>query len=131
MNSKKRQQFGIKFPFTNEGEENYFIDTNMTLKDKVRSLIMHVIFTPKGQKLRDPNFGTNLIKYIFEPNEKSSWDKIKEEIGNTLSDHVKGISLDNIEVIQSDEEVSAIYCKVQYSISNGITSTSDSIAIKL
>ena len=36
MNAKVKQQFGIKYPFTTEKNENYFVDTNMTLKEKVR-----------------------------------------------------------------------------------------------
>lgn len=127
----KRQQFGIKFPFTTDNTENYFVDTNMTIKEKVRSLIVHVMFTPKGQKLRDPNFGTNLIRYIFEPNDSLSWGKIKDEVSETLRNHIPNISLDNIEVLQSEDEIGVVYVKVQYSISNGITTTSDSIAIKL
>ena len=50
----KQQFYGVKYPFVAEDVENYFIDVNKTLKDKVRSILMHVIFTPKGQKLRDP-----------------------------------------------------------------------------
>ena len=65
----KQQFYGVKYPFVAEDVENYFIDVNKTLKDKVRSILMHIIFTPKGQKLRAPEFGTDLIRYIFEPND--------------------------------------------------------------
>ena len=75
--------------FVAEDVENYFIDVNKTLKDKVRSILMHVIFTPKGQKLRDPEFGTDLIRYIFEPNDNISWEGIKAEITEIVNKYVQ------------------------------------------
>ena len=59
----KRQFFNMKYPFTTNDYQNFFVDVNMTEKDKIRSQIMHVVFTPKGQRLRNPEFGTDLIKY--------------------------------------------------------------------
>jgi phage baseplate assembly protein W len=61
----RQQLFGIKYPFTHDDYQNFFVDANINEKDKVRSQIMHVIFTPKGQRIRMPEFGTDLIKYIF------------------------------------------------------------------
>ena len=35
--------YGIKYPFTSKDEENFYLDINKDLKDKVRSLLMHVV----------------------------------------------------------------------------------------
>ena len=63
---KKTQFYGIKYPFTNQDAENYYVDLNSSVKDKVKSTLMHIIFTPKGQRYRKPDFGTNVIQYLFE-----------------------------------------------------------------
>ena len=76
----KKQFFGIKYPFQNETEGECFMDLNASFKEKVKSEILHVIFTPKGQRYRNPDFGTDLIKYLFEPNDEEVWSKIKSEI---------------------------------------------------
>ncbi len=57
-----RQYFGLKYPFTNDGFQRFFTDTNDTEKDRARSEIMYIIFTPKGQCVRNPLFGTALVK---------------------------------------------------------------------
>jgi phage baseplate assembly protein W len=76
----KQQLFGIKYTFTQDDYQNFFVDANTTEKDKVRSQIMHVIFTPKGQRIRMPEFGTDLIKYIFSPSDSESWESVKNKI---------------------------------------------------
>lgn len=127
----KQQFYGVKYPFVAEDVENYFVDVNKTMKDKVRSLLMHVIFTPKGQKLRDPEFGTDLIKYIFEPNDNISWEGVKTEVSEAVSKYVKGVTINNISVMQNDEEGAEIYVRLDYIVSDGINVVEDSIATKL
>lgn len=131
MNAKVKQQFGIKYPFTTEKNENYFVDTNMTLKEKVRSILMHVIFTPKGQKIRDPQFGTDLIRHIFEPNDNTVWANIKTEINQVIQKHLNNVSINDISVLKSEEDFSEIFVKITYTVTNGINSQMDSISVKL
>lgn len=128
---KKTQHYGIKYPFVAQDTENYFVDVNKSKKDKVRSLLMHIIFTPKGQKLRDPEFGTDLIKYIFEPNDNVSWEGIKNEVSESVRKYVNGITINNISILQNDEEMAEIYVRLDYSVSNGIDVVNDSIVTKI
>ena len=92
---------------------------------------MHVIFTPKGQKLRDPEFGTDLIRYIFEPNDNISWEGIKTEISESVNKYVNGVVINNISVVQNDSEAAEIYVRLDYSVTDGINVVEDSIATKL
>ena len=127
----KQQFYGVKYPFVAEDVENYFIDVNKTLKDKVRSILMHVIFTPKGQKIRDPEFGTDLIKYIFQPNDSISWDGIKSEVSNIVSKYVNGVTLKNIEIMQNENDLGEIYVRLDYSVSNFQSTINDSLIVKI
>lgn len=127
MAKKISQQYGIKFPYTKDLNYNYFVDTNLNIKSKIRSILMHVIFTPKGQKLRDPEFGTDLIRMIFEPNDAGSWSNIKSEINNAISKYLPNVTLNNIELAQNEDEPTEVFVKVEYSVKrNGIVET-DSI----
>ena len=127
----KRQFFGIKFPFTNSEFTNFFVDANMTTKDKIRSQIMHVIFTPKGQRLRRPEFGTDLIRYIFEPNDTESWSAVKTEIIEAVSRWIPGCTLNNIKVVQNENNGSEIYVRLDYSVKTGNITNDDSVIIQL
>ena len=85
----RHQKYGIKYPFTSNNEDNIFLDVNDTETDSVKSKVLHVIFTPKGQKIRDPEFGTDLIKYIFSPNDDYSISEIKTEIRISMCSRMK------------------------------------------
>lgn len=126
----RKQYFDIKYPFTDGGTENYVFDLNSNQRDRVASDILHVIFTPKGQRLRKPDFGTNLIKYIFEPNDVESWSGVKKEIQESVSKWVRGVKLNNIEVLSSDDGMS-IYVRIDYSVQDGNSSYNNSIAVEL
>jgi phage baseplate assembly protein W len=127
----KKQYFGIKYPFTSTDIENYFVDLNSSKKNKVRSQIMHVIFTPKGQRVRMPEFGTDLIKYIFEPNESNTWKSVKTEISEAVSRYVNNVSLNDIQVARSEENPNTIFVRIDYSVKEGNVITNDSIVTEI
>lgn len=127
----KRQLLGIKYPFTNNDYQNFFADANMTEKDKVRSQIMHVVFTPKGQRIRNPEFGTDLIRYIFSPSDDITWEGVKNEIVASVQRYVPGCVINNIRVVQSDDERAEIFVRMDYTVKEGNKITSDSMIVQL
>ena len=127
----RQQYFSIKYPFTNNDYDRFFIDVNKSLKDKVRSQIMHVIFTPKGQRLRMPEFGTDLIKYIFEQNDTQSWESVKNEIISSVEAFVPNVVINNIRVMQSEDRVTEIFVRIDFSVKEGNKLTDDSIIVQL
>lgn len=127
----RQQFFGLKFPFRHGDYNNFFVDANKTLKDKVRGQIQHVIFTPKGQRLRNPEFGTDLIKYVFEPNHTDTWEGVKNEIVTSVSRFVPNVSINDIRVVQSNDERNAIYVRIDYSVIEGNNETNDSFVTEI
>lgn len=127
----RRQFFGIKYPFTNNDFYDFFVDANTSLKDKVRSQIMHVVFTPKGQRIRNPEFGTDLIKYIFSPSDTESWESVKNEIINSVEKFVPNAVINDVRVAQSDDERAEIFVRLDFSVTEGNKTTKDSIITQL
>ena len=79
------QFYGIKYPFSEDSEMLTFLDLNESEEESVKSMLLHIIFTPKGQRLRKPEFGTQLMYFLFEPNDNDTWDSIKEDIRRQVS----------------------------------------------
>ena len=127
----KRQYFGIKYPFKYEGFQNFYIDANSSIKEKVRSQLMHIVFTPKGQRIRNPEFGTDLIKFIFEPNDKITWESVKNEVTESVKRWATNISLNNIQIVKNEENESEIYVRLDYSVSEGNKVTNDSVVVQV
>ena len=115
------QFYGIKYPFSEESERLTFFDLDETKSEGIRSKILHIIFTPKGQRLRRPDFGTNLLKFIFEPNDGETWDRIKEEIRQQISLYLPEVIFNDIAILRNtDDGEHSIFVQVDYSVqSNG------------
>ena len=127
----KKQFFGIKYPFRNEGVQNFYLDANESLSDKVKSQLIHIVFTPKGQRIRNPEFGTDLIKFIFSPSDDMTWEAVKTEITESVTRWANNITLRNIEVVSNEEDEHEIYVRLDYSVTEGNKTTNDSVVIEL
>ena len=127
----KKQYFGIKYPFLRDDFQRFYVDANNNLKDKVRSQLMHIVFTPKGQRLRCPEFGTDLIKHIFEQNDDTTWESIKTEVRESVSRWASNITLNNISVVKNEENEAEIFVRLDYSVMEGNKVSNDSIVVQL
>lgn len=117
----KRQHYGIKFPTKVGSFENTLFDLNQNAMDGIKSEIMHLIFTPVGQRLRKPKFGSKLIQFIFNPNDSQTWDDVVTEIRDMISSNIPQCSLNNINIYEV-EGGKGLVADIQYSVSsNGVT----------
>ena len=94
-------------------------------------MLLHIILTPKGQRLRMPNFGTNLISYIFESNDTETWENIKDEIRKQVSLYLPNVIFDDIKIIHNTEEENSIFIELLYSIENNGVTTQNNTIVKL
>ncbi len=125
------KHYGIKFPFTIRNNDNVFLDLNNNLHEKIASEIAHVILTPKKTRLRMPDFGTDLIKYIFTPNDDMSWGDIESEIRESVNRYVPGGVLDKIEIYQSEGDDNTILLSINFGVKKGNTIEKNKMVIKI
>lgn len=127
----KKQYYGIKFPFTISKQDGFFVDLNSDLKDKVASEIAHVILTQKGTRLKMPDFGTDLIKYIFEPSDTLEWNTVENEIRRAVGQYVSNATIQSVEVKRDESEDHSIYLDITYAIKKGNKEENNRAVIKL
>jgi len=125
------QKYGIKYPFTSNNEDNVFLDTNKTYADSVRSKVMHVVLTQKGQKLRDPEFGTNLVNFLFGAFDGVSLSAIKEEVGRQISKYVPNVIFNDFDVYRDENDDNNMILSLTYSVQNGNNTEATTVAVKL
>lgn len=126
-----KQYFGIKYPFTAQDFQHFFVDANSSLSSKAKSQLMHLVFTPKGQRLRNPEYGTDLIRYIFDQNDNETWESVKTEIKEAVTRWIGNIKLNDIQIVQSKDDEHEIFVRLDYTVSDGNKSTSDSVIVQL
>lgn len=125
------QKYGIKYPFLSDNTENVFLDTNKTIDDSVKSQVMHVIFTQRGQKIRDPEFGTNLITYLFGAFDDINMSAIKQEIASQVTKYVPNVIFDDINIYHDENDNNNMIVSIVYSVKteNGLKKTT--VALKI
>jgi phage baseplate assembly protein W len=112
------QKYGIKFPINVSSDDKTLFDLDYTIAEMVKSELMHLIFTPKGQRLRKPNFGTNLIQYIFNPSDTQTWGDIVSEIKESVKMWIPNCNINDVEVAEFEDGLT-LYAKISYTL-NGL-----------
>lgn len=119
----KTQHYGIKFPIQIKSEEGKCLDLDRTKGSMVKSQLMHVLFTPIGQRIRQPNFGTNLIQFLFNPNNNETFDDVLMTIKQTVKKWVPDCALENIELVETDNGL-GLNAHIRYSVNEDDGTTS-------
>lgn len=127
----KQQFYGIKYPISEESDSLTFFDMNETKEDSITSMLLHIIFTPKGQRLRRPTFGTDLIRFIFEPNNSGTWDGIKNEIREQVQMYLPQVMVDDLKIIHNTNEENSIYVQVEYSVKDSDYIIENKVVVKI
>lgn len=128
---KNIQKYGIKYPFMSDNNDGTYLDLNKTYSDSIKSQVLHVIFTPKGQKLRDPEFGTNLIKFLFNPIDNNTLEDIKSEITSQITKYVPSVEFRDLSIYSEEENNNSVIIIVEYSVNIGNKQEITKVAIKL
>ena len=68
----------------------------------------NILLTPRGTYLHDPEFGSNLYKYVFEPADSRAVDGIKREVVEriTLYDNRAAITAVDVDISNNGKRVS-------------------------
>ena len=96
------QRYGITFPFT-ESSEGFFLGLNKTPDSEVRSNLIHLILTLKGTRYFLPDFGTNLMRYIFEPMDAATKTSIDTEIREAVDKFIPNLTITKVEVMTAED----------------------------
>jgi phage baseplate assembly protein W len=124
------QKYGIKYPFSSNNNDELFVDLNETYTDMTKSRVLHVLFTPKGQRLRDPEFGTDLVKYIFNPSDDLTFEQLKNSIRNDIKRYVNNVEFEDISIYEGENDNSKIVVVHYYAV-KGAVKEKVSVAVKL
>ena len=55
-----------------------------------------LLLTERGERYYEPDYGTNLLKYLFEPNDSTNANDIEQEIKRTVSLYIPTLTIDKV-----------------------------------
>jgi phage baseplate assembly protein W len=120
----------IDFPFQ-DSDKGFFLQLNDNDKQAIKSDLMHLILTRKGERLYLPDFGTNLLKYIFEQNESKTQSEIKDEISQTVKKYLPNLQINNVLVEQSEQNEYGATVRIDYTITDDVFVSTDFVIINV
>tara|TARA_B100000963_G_C22099076_1_gene439904 strand:- start:89 stop:472 length:384 start_codon:yes stop_codon:yes gene_type:complete len=120
----------IRFPFY-DSEKGLFVDMTKTNKKAIKSSLMHLLLTNKGERLYSPEFGTDLKKFLFEPNIVTIQNDIKGEIQKAIDKFIPNLKIDRLDVEPIDGEEHSVIVKLEYTVTNSTFNETDFITLEL
>lgn len=90
------KSYNITFPFRDDNDTRNFLETNVVTKDAYSSNLLLLLLTEKGERYYESDYGTNLLKYIFEPNDDLTSADVEEEIRNTVALYIPEIKISSV-----------------------------------
>ena len=123
-----KKYINIKFPFQ-KSDEGQFLQLNKITKEAIKSDLLHLLLTNKGDRLYMPDFGTNLYKHIFEQNDDISHGEIKREINDSVKKYIPGLIVDDIEFLVEDFNRNVVAANIKFTITDGILKSTDYVLV--
>ncbi len=111
--------------------EGFFLKLNQTDAEAIKADLMHLILTTKGERLYLPDFGTNLRRFIFEPNDNLTLSDIKGEVSEAVKKYIPNLKINEISVEPSLENEYLAVVRIDYTITDDVFETKDFAIIKL
>lgn len=89
--------------------------TNLNkMHQSIQQSLRLIITTTKGELLGDPNFGSNLSKFIYETNCNLQWALIEDDLKSSIEIYEKRITVD--EIVFSKPQENTLNITIRYAL---------------
>jgi len=88
--------YNITYPLRDDVSTNTYFLLSKVTKDAFSSDLLLLLLTQKGERYYEPDYGTNLLKYIFEPNDNLNASDVEQEIKRIVSLYIPALTINNV-----------------------------------
>jgi len=88
--------YNIKFPLRDDISTNTYFQMSRVTKDAFSSDLLLLLLTQRGERYYEPDYGTNLLKYIFEPNDSLTAKDVEQEIKRIVSLYIPALTITSV-----------------------------------
>ena len=112
----QKQPYGITLPITH-GDGGYF-NQSYTVVDQVKSNLLNLLQTTKGERRMNPTFGSDLYKVIFEFNNEEIPSIVESTVRSDIQTWMPYITIQNIivDITNDNRDTYIINVQVEFSI---------------
>ena len=123
----RTRYINIDFPFK-DSRNGFYFKLNQTDRDAIKADLLHLLLTNKGERLYLPDFGSDLQKYIFEPNDSITHEEMRDSLNDSISLYIPNLIVNSIEFKNNPIEESIIV-ELSYSVTDGTFSSTDTLTL--
>lgn len=120
----------IDFPFKNSSK-GFFVKINNNDQKAIKADLMHLLLTRRGQRLYNPDFGTNLLQFIFQPLDGQTLADITEEVKASVKKYLPTLTITELSVTQSEQSEYAATIRIDYLITDQVFDVVDYVIINV
>lgn len=105
------------------GRNGYF-DQNYDTLTQVKTNIINLLKTKKGERRMNPNFGSGLQEFLFEQITIDSSDIVEQIIRDQINTYIPNVTVNKVEMGLSNQEKNELtdsyilYIKIQFTVNN-------------
>jgi len=125
LDLQKNIAIGISLPFN--GPNGKPFNSTFSTKDQIKSNLINLILTNKGERVFNPEFGADLKRILFEGITESTISSAKRQITDNINIFVPDAIVNEIEIIP-DEDKNILSITIKYSLR--ISGTADQITVE-
>jgi uncharacterized protein len=85
-------------------------------EDNIRDAIRIILCTERNERLRLPEFGAGLRRYLFEPNSAATRHRIEDRILRALAAWEPRIAVDSVDVDADPEDAESAIATIEYKL---------------
>ena len=123
LDLQKNIAIGVSLPFNGSG----VFKSTYTTKDQIKSNLVNLLLTDTGERIMNPNFGTNLKRFLFEGITDSSLDLLKNNILISILNYISEITVTNITLVP-DTDNNLVSLTIDYYLN--ISQTPDQVTVQ-
>lgn len=105
------KSINIRFPLSDDTTTGFLFKTNKISKDAFSSNLLLLLLTEKGERYYRPDFGTNLMRNIFEPSDDITENMIVDDLNKTISPYIPNMKIKNVDFNWVSSEGSSVGSK--------------------
>ena len=111
---------GIALPF-GPGQSNFTL--NYTTLDQARTNIINLLLTHKGERFMQPEFGTNLRRFLFRQNTQNLADDIREDLTEAIKFWLPYVNVESLDIDRNVQNIEhyTIHVSLTFSVTQDIT----------
>jgi phage baseplate assembly protein W len=114
---------GVSLPFNGPAIFNKTYST----KDQIKSNLINLLLTNKGERIMNPQFGADIKNVLFEGMVGDLISTIRNNVSNAINIFIPQVILDNVNV-DYDEDYHTINISINYRLV--ISGTSDKVTVQ-